>query len=119
GPQVPSLWQNAITELAARPNVACKLSGFLGVPAPAAPTAPVPVPDAPLDVAHLRPYYRIALEAFGPDRLLFGSDWPVSTLQTEYSGVLAVARALTADLSPVEQDAIFRGTAQRVYQLLG
>jgi L-fuconolactonase len=57
------------------------------------------------------------LGAFGPDRLMFGSDWPVSTLSASYGQVMAAARALTSDLSQDEQDAIFHGTAERVYRL--
>jgi L-fuconolactonase len=81
--------------------VTCKLSGILGA----------------ADVAHLRPYYETVLGAFGPDRLMFGSDWPVSTLSASYGDVVAAARALTSQLSKDEQDAIFCRTAQRVYQL--
>ncbi len=94
-------WTAAVTALAAHPNVTCKLSGILGA----------------ADVAHLRPYYETVLGAFGPDRLMFGSDWPVSTLSASYSDVVAAARALTSQLSKDEQDAIFCRTAQRVYQL--
>jgi L-fuconolactonase len=94
-------WTAAVTALAAHPNVTCKLSGILGA----------------ADVAHLRPYYETVLSAFGPDRLMFGSDWPVSTLSARYGDVVAAARALTSDLSQDEQDAIFFRTAQRVYKL--
>jgi L-fuconolactonase len=107
-PEVDPAWTDAVKAMAASPNVACKLSGFLGVPAPAGAT------DA---TGHLRPYYETAVAAFGPGRLMFGSDWPVSTLETGYGGVLAAARALTAGLSEAEQDAVFRGNASRVYRL--
>lgn len=56
-------WAAAIRGLAALPNVTCKLSGAHTTP-----------PDA----SDLRPYYQTVLDAFGPDRLMFGSDWPVS-----------------------------------------
>ena len=68
---------------------------------------------------HLRPYYDFALAGFGPDRLMFGSDWPVCTLEASYGQVCAAARALTAGLSPAERDAIFSGTARRIYALTG
>ena len=55
--------------------------------------------------------------AFGADRLMFGSDWPVCTLAASYDEVLAAARELTGDLSAGERDAIFAGTASRVYRL--
>jgi L-fuconolactonase len=104
---VDERWAAAFRAFAALPNTVAKLSGFLSVPAPAA-WPPV---------AHLRPYYRIALESFGPQRLMFGSDWPVSTLGSPYGDVVGAARALTSDLSPAEQEAIFGGTARRVYQI--
>jgi L-fuconolactonase len=95
-------WAGAIRDLAALPNVVCKLSGAHTSPARA---------------AGLRPYYETVLAAFGPDRLMFGSDWPVSSLAAPYSEVHALYRELTAQLSPAEQDAIFAGTARRVYRL--
>ena len=73
--------------------------------------------DTAPDVGHLRPAYDAVLAAFGPDRLMFGSDWPVSTLSASYGDVVAAARALTSQLSKDEQDAIFCRTAQRVYRL--
>ncbi len=94
------LWMRDIRELAALPNTVCKLSGVLAGP-----------------VASLGWCYQTVLAEFGPDRLLFGSDWPVCTLTATYGEVLACARTLTAALSLVERTAIFRGTARRVYRL--
>ena len=108
-PQASEPWASAFAQLAALPNVAVKLSGILSEPPP---------PGASR-VAHLRPYYDAALAGFGPDRLMFGSDWPVCTLEASYGQVCAAARALTADLSPTERDAIFSGTARRIYALAG
>jgi L-fucono-1,5-lactonase len=68
-------------------------------------------------VADLCPYAAAALDAFGPARLMFGSDWPVCTLAAAYPDVLAAARDLTAGLSPAEREAVFAGTATRVYGL--
>jgi L-fuconolactonase len=115
--EVPPSWADAFRALAALPNVAGKLSGILGAPAPG--TARTADADGQVDVAHMRPYYEIALAAFGPDRLMFGSDWPVSTLYARYADIHTAARALTADLSPAEREAIFSGTARRVYRLPG
>jgi L-fuconolactonase len=64
-----------------------------------------------------RPYYETVLAAFGPDRLMFGSDWPVSTLAATYRQVCDLYRELTAGLSAAEQDAVFERTARRVYRL--
>jgi L-fuconolactonase len=95
-------WAAAIRSLAALPNVTCKLSGAHTTPA---------------DASDLRPYYQAVLAAFGPDRLMFGSDWPVSTLAAPYGQVCDLYQDLTAQLSPAEQDAIFDRTARRVYGL--
>jgi L-fuconolactonase len=97
-------WAAAIGSLAALSNVTCKLSG---------------VHTSPARASDLRPYYETVLTAFGPDRLMFGSDWPVATLGAAYAQVCDVYRELTAQLSPAEQDAIFDGTARRVHQLPG
>ena len=95
-------WAAAIRSLAELPNVTCKLSGAHTTPARA---------------SDLRPYYETVLAAFGPDRLMFGSDWPVSALAAPYGRVCDLYRELTARLSPAEQDAIFDRTARRVYRL--
>jgi L-fuconolactonase len=95
-------WASAIHSLAELPNVTCKLSG--------AHTSQARAED-------LRPFYETVLAAFGPGRLLFGSDWPVSTLAAPYGQVCATYRDLTAQLSAGEQAAIFDGTARRVYRL--
>jgi L-fuconolactonase len=95
-------WAPAIRRLASLPNVTCKLSGM---------------PDGVADASDLRPYSEIVLAAFGPGRLMFGTDWPVCTLAAPYHQVCGMYRELTAQLSPAEQDAIFDGTARRVYRL--
>ncbi|SFC47086.1 amidohydrolase family protein [Streptomyces aidingensis] len=99
-------WAAAVRRLAARPNTVCKLSGM--------------VTEADWHrwtVAGLRPYAEVVLEAFGPERLMFGSDWPVCRLAGGYRRVLAAARELTEGLAPAERDAVFAGTAARVYRL--
>lgn len=99
-------WASGLRRLAAQPNTVCKLSGL--------------VTEADWrhwTVADLRPYTEIALTAFGPDRLMFGSDWPVCTLAADYASVLGSARELTEDLSADERAALFAGTAAQVYRL--
>ena len=113
-PKVDEEWLAAFRRFAALPNTVGKLSGIFAQPPPA--DAPGRGDDGP-EVEHLRPYYEIALEAFGPERLMFGSDWPVSSLGVPYGDVVAAARKLTRDLSPSEQEAIFAGTARRVYRI--
>jgi L-fuconolactonase len=104
GPLAP--WAADLRRLAALPNTACKLSGL--------------VTEADWHrwtVADLRPYADAALDAFGPDRLMFGSDWPVCTLAADYETVLDTARELTARLTGEERAEVFAGTAARVYGL--
>jgi L-fuconolactonase len=99
-------WHADLRGLAALPNTSAKLSGL--------------VTEADWhrwQVADLRPYAEAALDAFGPSRLMFGSDWPVCTLAAGYPSVLEAARDLTADLSPAERDAVFCGTATTAYGL--
>jgi L-fuconolactonase len=99
-------WADHLRTLAAQPNVMCKLSGLVTEDDWAGWTA-----------ARLRPYVDVVLEAFGPGRLMFGSDWPVCLLAAEYKQVLDVARELTAGLTERERTAVFGGTARQVYEL--
>jgi L-fuconolactonase len=99
-------WATDLRELAKRPHVCCKLSGL--------------VTEADWQQwtpANLEPYWRVVLEAFGSDRLLFGSDWPVAMLATGYQRWVDVVTGWVAPLSASEQDAIWSGTASRVYSL--
>jgi L-fuconolactonase len=96
-------WASDLRALAAQPNTVCKLSGM--------------VTEADLaswTIDDLRPYAGTVLDAFGPDRLMFGSDWPVCTLAAAYGDVLDTARRLTG-LS--DHARIFGATATRVYDL--
>jgi L-fuconolactonase len=111
-PRPDELWMTDIRRLAALPNTVCKLSGVLGERAPDDEHA-----GGASAIAHLVPYYDVVLGAFGPDRIMFGSDWPVCTLSASYGEVVAAAQALTAGLSPIEQAAVFSGTARRIYRL--
>jgi L-fuconolactonase len=101
-------WAGLIRELAASPNVTAKLSGMI-----------TEARWDDWDAAVLRPYAAVALDAFGPERLMFGSDWPVCLLAGSLSGWAETARALLtgAGLSPAECDAVMRRTATRVYRL--
>jgi L-fuconolactonase len=99
-------WATRIRELAAEPNVSCKLSGMV-----------TEADWSGWTVDDLRPYADVVLDAFGPDRVMFGSDWPVCTLAATYADVVAAARALTAGLSDGERAAVFGGTARAAYRL--
>lgn len=99
-------WQRGLFDLAARPNVTAKLSGL--------------VTEARWDTWQpddLRPAVDRALEAFGPDRLMFGSDWPVCLLASDYGRWMETLGDLLAGLSPHEAAAVWAGTARRVYDL--
>ncbi|GEC02822.1 amidohydrolase [Streptomyces spinoverrucosus] len=96
-------WASAVHALAALPNTVCKLSGMVTEADPRSWT-----------VDDLRPSADTVLEAFGPDRLMFGSDWPVCTLAATYGEVLSVAAELT---DAADRSRIFEGTATRVYDL--
>jgi L-fuconolactonase len=99
-------WAELIRSMAAHENVTCKLSGLV-----------TEADWKSWDVASLRPYFEVVLDAFGPERLMFGSDWPVCLLAASYSEWLGAAQELVSELSPDEQAAIFAGTARRVYGL--
>ena len=107
-------WTAALRDLAARPNTVCKLSGLVTE------TVPEMVPGTTSDYTVRAAFAEVAdvvLSAFGADRVMFGSDWPVCLLASDYAGVLALARSLTAGLSPAERTAVFGATAARAYQL--
>ncbi|MFI7613663.1 amidohydrolase family protein [Nonomuraea terrae] len=99
-------WRARVRELAAHPNVFCKLSGMV-----------TEADWASWRVADLRPYAEVVLEAFGPERVMFGSDWPVCLLAAEYEQVAAAADELCAGLSEHERAQVFAGTARRAYRL--
>ncbi|MER5631385.1 amidohydrolase family protein [Streptomyces nitrosporeus] len=101
-------WADGLRALAALPNTVCKLSGLV--------TEAGPPSASPAD---LRPYTDVVLDAFGPGRLMFGSDWPVCRLAAPYAGVLDTARTLTSHLGEDERRAVFAATARRVYRLDG
>ncbi|MDQ0338324.1 L-fuconolactonase [Caldalkalibacillus uzonensis] len=100
-------WQEHLAEIANYPNVMCKLSGMI--------TEADHQKWAPDD---LRPYVSHALEVFGVERVMFGSDWPVCLLAGQYEEVYqALAANLPASLSAKEADKIFGQNAMRFYKL--
>lgn len=104
-----SVWRDELRQLACiRPNIFCKLSG-LATQAPSNEWSP----------ELLLPYYESALDMFGPNRCMFGSDWPVAGLRGSYSDVIGLMEQVTAGLSRVERDQVLGGTASGAYGLLG
>lgn len=99
-------WRTEFEALARHHNVSCKLSGMV------------------TEAAHgswqredFHPYLEIALEAFGPARLMIGSDWPVCLLAADYADTIGIVIDFIAGLAAAEQAAIMGGTAQRIYGL--
>jgi L-fuconolactonase len=99
-------WSRLLRELGQRDNVACKLSGMV--------TEADPKNWTP---ASLAPYFEVALEAFGPQRLLYGTDWPVCLAGVPYKQWLATVQAALENLSESEKAAIFAGNAKKFYLL--
>lgn len=105
---VDPLWEESIRALAEREQVYCKVSGMV--------TEVVSgLDDWTPDL--LRPWFDVVLDAFGPDRLMFGSDWPVCLLRGEYADWVQCVDFWIKDLSPDEQKSIRGNTAARAYGL--
>ncbi len=98
-------WRAGMAALASFPHVHCKFSGLVTEAAP----------GAPLDA--IRPYAETLLELFGPQRLIFGSDWPVLTTRRDYATWWDWSHRLTAQLSPGERDAVFGQNAVAFYRV--
>jgi L-fuconolactonase len=99
-------WRKRIVELARRPNVSCKVSGMV--------TEANPKNWTP---EQLRPYLDAVVEAFGPLRLMAGSDWPVCLIGTSYRGWWDLLRNYFAEFSEDERISIFGGCAMNTYGL--
>ena len=99
-------WAREMRRLAERPNVFCKVSGMV-----------TEAHFVSWQEADLRPYWDVALEAFGPRRLMFGSDWPVCLVACGYARWHELVRGWAASLSDGEQAELFGGTACRAYGL--
>ena len=103
---VVSPWRENLRILAERPNVYCKISGM--------------VTEADCHTwteEDLAPYFDMVLNSFGPERLMFGSDWPVCLVATTYRGWFKLVSKQIAVLGETERNAIIGGTAIRAYGL--
>jgi len=101
-----SQWSKDIRELARRENVVCKLSGMV-----------TEADWSQWSPASLKPYFDTVLEAFGPARLMAGSDWPVLTVACTYPQWWQTIAEWMTPLSAAEREAIESGTAIRTYNL--
>lgn len=97
-------WATGIAALAACPNVSCKVSGLLTELQPGAGRADVMAAVS------------VLFDAFGPQRLIWGSDWPVLTLKSDYSGWFELAREAIAAKDPAAVPAVMGGNALRIYR---
>jgi L-fuconolactonase len=95
-------WAEGLKRLAGHGNVWCKLSGLVTEAGPA------------WTVEDLRPYVDLVLASFGPDRVMWGSDWPVLNLASTYEHWLAVARELVPDTAA---DRVFSQSAAKFYRI--
>lgn len=98
-------WADGMAQIAEQTGAFCKLSGI------------ITETGEDWTVDELRPYARHVLDVFGPDRVMWGSDWPVMRLRGEYPDWHAAARALTDHLSDAESAQVFGGTAVAFYGL--
>ncbi len=98
-------WADGIARLARQTGALCKLSGLLTEAGPAAPAGAV------------QPWAAHVLACFGPERMVWGSDWPVLELAGSYAAWWDETRQLLAGLSPHERAAVMGGNARRLYRL--
>jgi L-fuconolactonase len=99
-------WASEIKALSEAPNVTCKLSGLVTEAA-----------WTDWDAPRIAPYAEHVLACFGPERVMFGSDWPVCELAASYGEVVELARRLTSGLTESEREQVFSTTAQTAYAL--
>ncbi len=99
-------WQAQLAELAALPNVMCKISGVV-----------TEADQTNWTVEQIAPYVQHALSVFGPERVAFGSDWPVVLLAAEYQRWVATLEELTTHLDPAAQAQLWAPNAQRFYRI--
>lgn len=100
-------WRSEIEALAAVPGVYCKISGLVTEAGPG------------WNIDSIRPFVEFVARAFGPERLVFGSDWPVCTLAASYAQVLELAQSILANLyGPGQMQAIMETNGQRFYRLV-
>ncbi len=97
-------WANQLQALASFENVSCKLSGL-----------DLMAVWHAWEPAQFVPFFDVALQAFGPDRLMVASNWPVCTVSGSYAEVMAAVQGWAARLPDRDRDAILGGTCTRIY----
>ncbi len=106
GENILTPWRENIAELAERENVYCKISGLV-----------TEADYADWTEEQLAPYMTTVLEAFGPDRVMFGSDWPVCLVACGYGRWHDIVCRFVSELSDAEQQRVLGGTAAEAYSL--
>jgi predicted TIM-barrel fold metal-dependent hydrolase len=101
-------WRRELSVLAAHPQVWCKVSGLI-----------TEADHGSWTIGDIRPVWDVLLQSFGPDRLMFGSDWPVCVVAGGWDRWADTVEELVHDLSPGEQHAILAGSATTFYGLAG
>lgn len=101
-------WRERIAEIARRPNVTVKVSGVVAYAKPETWT-----------VDDIRPYVEHAIESFGWDRVVWGSDWPICTLTASLSIWVAAMHAITLGCSADDRKRLFSANARRIWRLPG
>jgi len=100
-------WAGLMSRIAAHPNVRCKLSGLM-----------TQADHERWTARDLQPYFEHVVKSFGPSRLMYGSDWPVSQLASDYATTVRVVKdALGPQAGAATSDAVFGGNAIRFYEL--
>lgn len=102
-------WAAGMAALAANPQACCKIAGLLALLSPAQQQDPL---------AALQPLFNRLLDWFGPNRLIWGSDWPTLTLNSQYTDWMALSAELLHGLGEAEQQAIMGDNAARFYGLV-
>jgi len=103
-PELHETWRKGMAELASCPNVAMKLSGFA-------------IFDRGWTAVALRPWVSTLIELFGPERCMWGSNYPVDRLGGSYARIVEAMAILLGGCDPVERAAIMGGTARRLYRI--
>jgi L-fuconolactonase len=108
GMELDPVWVADYRAVAKHPNVYCKVSALYGRFAQQ---------PAPRDLAVYRPILDLSFECFGEDRLVFGSDWPVSESTADYSALLALTREYVASKGPSVNAKLFHRNAMKFYAI--
>lgn len=103
-PEYFRAWRDSMQMLAGAPNVTCKISGLGMI-------------DHAWTIDSIRPWVEGCIEAFGVDRCMFGTNWPVDSLFSDYATLVNAYREIVAGYAADEQDAMFRRNAERFYRI--